>query len=330
MNRRDFLILTGALAGAACAACRRSTGPQTIRVSAHPYFSMSGLYLAKELGYFEEAGLQVEIERIANSSQAIPLAVGGKLDVLFTGASAALVNAIARGSRLRIIAGREFAAPGCSDLYVVYGRRSVFPGGLQDLKTLRGKRIAADRMLAVSHFGIDMVLASAGLTTDELGVIQIGKAESVTALLSGKVDAIIVSDFDRRFAGVKDQIVRGISLADVLPNYQASYVVYGTRLLDGDPEIASNFLSAYLHGTRDYLGGQTPKFFDDLAISYGTDPAKARLECRANIVPDGRIDLPSLERFIGWAASRRLCQPVDAAKMVDLRFLEMQRRSSLS
>jgi NitT/TauT family transport system substrate-binding protein len=325
VNRRRFIALAGAFAGIGHAACTSRAKSNTIRISSNPYFAMSGLYLAQELGYFTEAGLQIEIERIATTVQAMPLAATGKLDVVFCGASAALVNAIARGSRLRIVAGREIAAPSCSDFSVLYGRRAVFPGGLEDLGLLKGKRIGADQTAAIGQFGLDMVLASAGMTADELGVLKLGRSELLTAFLSGKLDAIIASDCTRRFTQLRDQIVRGISLADVLPNVQVSFVVFGARLLDGDPDAGVKFLAAYLRGAKEFLAGKTPKFHDELAISNGMDPVEARKACRDSFVPDGRIDLPSIDRFVQWARVKELCPiPIQAAQLVDMRFLERQ------
>jgi NitT/TauT family transport system substrate-binding protein len=325
MNRRCFIALAGAFAGIGHDACAPRAKSNTIRVSSNPYFAMSGLYLAQELGYFADAGLQIKIERIATTVQAMPLAAEGKLDVVFCGSSPALVNAIAKGSRLRIVAGREIAAPSCSDFSVLYGRRAVFPGGLGDLSLLKGKRIAADHAAIFGHFGLDMVLASAGMTAEELGVLKMGRAELLTAFLSGKLDAIIASDCARRFARVRDQIVRGISLADVLPNFQISFIVFGARLLDSDPGAGVKFLSAYLRGAREFLAGKTPKFHDELAISSGMDPAEARKACRDSFVSDGRIDLPSIDRFIQWARVKEFCPvPIQAAQLVDMRFLEKQ------
>jgi len=161
VHRRHFLIL--AAAGLCGSQCRRRPAPGVLRVSAHPFYSMSGLYLANELGYFEDLGLKVEIETIASSTQAIPLLAGGKLDVVFSAHSASLVNAIARGSRLAIVAGREIAAPGCSDNSVFYGRRSVFPSGLKDVRLLKGKRVGADTSVSIGAFSFDTILAGGGL-----------------------------------------------------------------------------------------------------------------------------------------------------------------------
>lgn len=321
MNRRRFLAL--AAAGIGHLGCGTRIPSGAIRVSVQPFFAMSGLYLAKELGYFEDLGLHIDITRIASSTQAIPLAAGGKQDVVFSSSSASLVNAIAKGARLRIVAGREIAAPTCPDFMVIYGRREAFPGGLQDVRLLEGKRVAADLTTSIGSFGIDMVLAGGGLTAEKLGILQMGRSELIVALLAGKVDAVFLSDFSKSYPGLSDRIVRGISLADVLPNHQVSFIIYGARLLDGDPDTGVRFLSAYLRGAKEYLAGKTPRFHDELAASNGMDPASARKVCRNTFVPDGRIDLPSLERFIQWASAKKLCPfAIQAEDLVDMRFLD--------
>jgi NitT/TauT family transport system substrate-binding protein len=321
MDRRHFLTL--AAAGLYGSGCRRRPASTAIRVSAQPYYSMSGLYLAKELGYFENLGLKVEIEKISSSTQAILLAAGGEQDVVFSAASASLVNAIAKGSRLRIVAGREIAAPGCSDNSVFYGRRAAFPSGLNDVRLLKGKRVGADTSVSIGAFSLDTILASGGLKKEDLQILQLRRSELIVALLDERLDAIMASDIALRFQGLRDRIVQGIGLADVAPNHQFSFVIFGSRLLDASLDVGTRFLSAYLHGATDYVAGKTPRFHEELSISNGIDPAAARRDCRNSFVTDGRIDLPSLERFIGWAVAKGLCPiPIRAEQLVDLRYLK--------
>jgi NitT/TauT family transport system substrate-binding protein len=325
MKRREFLALAGASAALGCIHCNPRSELDTIRVCALPYFSMSGLYLAKELGYFEDLGLQIEIEKTANSSQAVPLAAAGKVDVLFSGASPSLINAIARGSRLRIVAGREITAPDCCDLNVLYGRREVFPEGIDNIDFLKGRRVGANLRMTMTDFGTDMILKEAGTSVEKLGILNMSRSELIIAFVAGKLDAIFISDLGRRFDAMSDRIVRGLSLADVLPNHILSFISFGARLLDGDPDVGTGFLTAYLRGARDFVGGKTPRFHDELAVSNGMDPAEARKVCRNNLVADGRIDLPSLDLFIEWAAAKGLCPlPIKAEQLVAMQFLEGQ------
>ena len=77
--------------------CR--TGPlRTVRVSTLPRFVLAPLYLAEELGFFRDVGLELDIQPLADTTQMIPLLAGGRIDVTFAGATAALFNAIANGA----------------------------------------------------------------------------------------------------------------------------------------------------------------------------------------------------------------------------------------
>jgi NitT/TauT family transport system substrate-binding protein len=320
--------ICGLFAGANLIGCRGRSKPATIRVSANPYFTMSGLYLAKELGYFAELGLTVEVKQIVSASQAIALAAGGALDIVFSSSSAALVNAIAKGARLRIVAGREMAVPHCSEATALYGRRTVFPEGLMDVHCLKGKRVAASLDSSLGGFSVDTILGAAGLSQQDLQILRMTRSESISALLSGHMDAIFLSDFSRFYLEVSDQIVQGISLSDVLPYQQISFIVFGATLVDSNQDIGVRFLTAYLHGAKDFLDGKTPKFHDELALANGLDPEVARKACRNTISPDGRIDIPSLRRFIQWAESKGYCaQPIQAEQLVDMRFLQSQPRA---
>lgn len=321
-------MLCGSLTAISLTGCARRNGLHTLRVSANPHFTMSGLYLAQELGYFSDLGLRVELRQIAKSSQAIALAAGGELDVVFTSASAAMVNAIARGARLRIVAGREMTVPDCSDISTLYGIREVFPDGLQDIRLLKGKRVAANFDASLAGFSVDALLATAGYTAQDLSILKMAPSESVAALLAGHIDAAFITDFAKRYLQVADRIVRGIALSDVMPNHQVSFILFGSTLLDGDPDMGTRFLSAYLRGAREYLGGRFPKYHDELARTNGIDPAIARKACRNTFASDGRIDFPSLDRFIHWAITKGYCAvPARAEQLVDTRFLEAQRRT---
>ncbi len=329
MDRRSFLTLATTLSGIGRIGCAHRPKLHRLRISANPYFSMSGLYLAQEAGYFAGQGLEVDVQLIATAPQAIALAAGGALDIVFTSASAALVNAISKGARPRIVAAREIAAPACSDIGTLYGRRAAFPNGLQDLKILEGKRIASNLDTGLGGFAVDMILASAGLTPEALRVLNMRRSESVPALLAGRIDAVFLSDFVGRYLQISDKIVRGITLADVLPNHQVSFILFGATLLGRDLEIGRRFLSAFRRGTAEYVAGRTPRFHDELAVSSGMDPNVVRSMCRNSFVPDGRIDLPSLERFIQWAVRKGFCPvPVQAEQLVDMRFLENLKESA--
>ncbi|MGD0200621.1 MAG: ABC transporter substrate-binding protein [Bryobacteraceae bacterium] len=322
MKRRHFFT---ALAGMATEGCSRKGAPQlrSVLVGALPYLSMSGFYLARELGYFSDAGLDVQVQQLPGAQQAIPLLAGGKLDVSFAALSPAFINAAGRGARARIVAGREIISPAYSD-NALYGRRAAFPRGLKVLKELAGKRIAIPGRAMIAEFWLDAILERAELSQSDVQIVMLGHSESVAALLAGKIDAMLGGSFaDRSFDALSPDILLGIRLADVLPNSQFSHVIFGERLLDGALEVGARFLAAYLRGSREFMRGRTPRFLDEYARANGLDPKRAREAHRNTVTADGSIDMQSLQRYRDWAVRKGYCpEAVRVSQLVDTRFLD--------
>jgi ABC-type nitrate/sulfonate/bicarbonate transport system substrate-binding protein len=283
---------------------------------------MSSLYVASEMGYFSDAGLDVEIEPVNNSPQSIPLLAGGKIDVSFAVPSPSFVNAVARGARVRIVAAREVASPGCSTAGRIYGRRDRFPAGLNDPASLKGKQIAIRGRASLVEFALDTLLRHAGLRTEDVRVVSLERSESIPALLSGRIDAIVSGfSFDHTLEEFP-QLVPGPSLAQIYPNFQFSHIIFGKNLLEGPFEIGVNFLKAYFRGSQDFVNGKTPRFLEDYARSNDLDFKRLRTACRTDVVSDGHIDAQSLSRFVDWAVDKGYCEAsAKVLELTDLRFL---------
>ena len=328
IDRRRLSYLGGAgLAGGLLGCSRRARPADRILVSAAPTISMASLYLAFESNYFEEAGLKVELQEIREPRVTLPMLAGGKLDVSFTALSPPVLNAIAKGGRLRIVAGREVASPQCGDFGAVYGTRRRFPKGIPDFRALKGARIAVRRTAGIGDFALEVELASVGLPASAVEMLPFTDAEAMAALLGGHVDGLVSQGQIDRGHAAAPQLVRSPGLGTILPNFQYSFVLFGERLLDSPPELGARFLAAYFRGAREFLEGRTPRFMQEFARSNGLDFERLRSACRETFLADGTIDLDSIKRLSGWAAekgySERALSPEEA---VDSRFLDLVRQ----
>jgi NitT/TauT family transport system substrate-binding protein len=330
MRRRRFLSVAGGVLGSVWAGCSRRAGrmpPGTVRVAVAPFLTMSSFYLARELGFFSSYGLDLEVRELPVTMQRIPLLAGGEIDVAFSTLSPAFINAVARGASVKIVAGREIASVDCGDIGALYANRKAFSDGLTNLALLRGKRISIVRKAGIGEFWLEAILDSAGLRSDEVQIVELGKAEGMAALLGGAIDGRLFLDFEKDPAALSPEVVRVIGLAKVIPNFQVSHVVFGGRLLNADVSVGARFLAAYLRGAQEFLRGRTPRFMEEYARANGLDPKRTREACRNTFTPDGSIDFRSLQKFIDWAVRKGYCpQPLDAAQLVDSRFLEAARR----
>lgn len=327
MQRRQFVKCTlastaGFLAGVSCG--RRSG--RELSVSSFPRISMSGLYLARELGYFQEAGLEVSIQEITDGAHSLALLVGDQLDVRFASLNAGFIHSVARGADVRVVAGREIASRSCGTAGTIYGNTDAFPQGLRDLSQLRGKRVSITFKTSLNEFYLDMLLATAGMSTADVELIVLGKTEAAAALVAGKIDALISSHFEKGIDIRLDKVVKGIGLADLFPDYQYSFIFFGPSLVRSDGDQGARFLAAYLRGSRAFLEGKTPQYLYRLARAARMDPEVVARECRETFAGDGRIDSKSIEMFVDWAVRKGYCdEGVSAEQLVDGRFITRAR-----
>jgi len=330
MDRRGFLgISSTGLIGLASGCRRYRPAGGTIKVAAYPALSMSGLYVAHEDRYFATEGLKVEIQTITNPEQLVALLVSGRLDACFVAFIPAYVNAVQKGAAVRIVAGREFASPGCGSAGTLYGRRASFPRGLTDLRELKGKRVAANGRASLGELYLDTILSSAGMTAGDVDFTPLSDSESVAALLGGKVDAIVFSHVDQQLAA--PGIIQSVGLSDVRPNLQFSFIWFGPSLLRTNIDEGTRFLAAYLKGVEAFLAGRTPRYVEEMARATGRNPILARSMCRNIIAPDGAIDFSSLDYCLDWAVRKGYSlKGISATELVDGRFLaEVERRSAV-
>jgi NitT/TauT family transport system substrate-binding protein len=322
MRRRDLLPL----ALAPFTGCSRRRDPVTVRVLAMPYLFMSPLYLASEQGYFNREGLRVEIEPTRGTNNAIPLLAGGQADAAFYSINPGLINAIVRGARLKIVAGRQFNAPECAEDRRLLGARAAFPRGFTDFGQLKGKRIGLSRLSSPIAFNMDACLAAGGLTRDEVKIVLIRDNEGAAMLASGSLDVLISTSDEIHLTRFHERVVSGPSVVNAIPGYMYSYIVFGQRFLDGDVDNGSRFLRAFLHGARDFVAGKNPKFLLDFVRENGLDPDTPARLCRQTTALDGRIPISDVQRFIDWCLRNKLCpKPVAAADLIDTRFLDRLR-----
>ena len=325
MRRRGFLPC---LAGAAVAGCgRKGRQSHRLRVAFIPRFTLAPIYLAAELGSFRQAGLEVEFIHIHQSALMPTLLAGGQIQVAMSSPTPAFINAVLKGARMRIVAARDTTTPGCANSGAIFGNRRAFPSGLRDLRALKGKRVAIHNQTGLVAFSLDQLLASAGMTRNDINPVIMGVAEAAAAVAAGKLDAVAAAELDKNLDLVSAEIVRSITLEEVLPNHQFTFVIFGADLLEGNPEAGIGFLWAYLHGVREYRAGKTPRALEELARAARHDLAAVRAACRESISREGRPDRASIQRFVDWAAGKGyLLRTVNASELIDTRFVEEANR----
>ncbi len=144
--------------------------------------------LAKHLGEYEKAGVNVEMVDFKGGSQSLTAVLGGSADVV-SGYFDHCVNLAAKGQSLQA--------------FVVYDR---YPGfalvvspkqgdAIKSIKDLGGKRIGVSAPGSSTDYFLKFILKKNGVDPASVGIIGIGLgATAVAAMEQGSVDAAIMLD----------------------------------------------------------------------------------------------------------------------------------------
>lgn len=168
MERRAFLI---SAAVAAFATPARGREPIKLRAGMVTGIDQVGLPIALERGFFEEEGLDVTIARpYATGVDALNALQAGEVDTVQVGVP--MIGAIVRGMDLVALGNYSGSATrmGSDATMAVVGRAgsNIDPA---DLKTLRGKRIAAS-FGTINHLYILALLERAGLAVGDVTLVN--------------------------------------------------------------------------------------------------------------------------------------------------------------
>jgi len=144
--------------------------------------------LAKQLGEYQKAGLDVDVVDFKGGSESLKAVIGGSADVV-SGYFDHCVNLAAKGQHLQA--------------FVVYDR---FPGlalvvspkhtgEIKSVKDLAGKKVGVSAPGSSTDFFLKYLLKKDGVDPNSVGVISVGLgATSVAAMEQGQIDAAVMLD----------------------------------------------------------------------------------------------------------------------------------------
>ena len=280
----------------------------------------ASISLAEELGFFREAGLAIETTAIQSGPALIPSLVSGKLDLYIGSVSPGLLTPAAQAAGIRMVLAREAVKPGCSTWGSIYGLKTSFPGGLANLRELKGKRIAYSNRGSLTEYALEIIAQKAGLSPTDIEGVILRSSEALGALAAGKIDGVWSMSFAPGASGElgrRSALFPAMSLCE--PGFQVSFILFGGALRGPERAAGRAFLRAFIHSAREFAAGKNPKNFDELAEKNGLDPAASRASCRDSAVPGGIVNLEQVQRYADWALRKKYIDvPVQAASIVDV------------
>lgn len=316
---------------AAQTAAQQSSAPEGLaRVTMGNIGSLAdaGVYTALSQGYFKEQGIDIQLVNFRSAAVMVPSLAKGELDVGGGSPSAGLYNAAAREITIRVVADRGTVHP---KGYHVWMIRKDLVGSIKDGKDLKGKSIAVPAKGTTSHAEVLAVLEQAGLTEQDIKLVELGFPEMGAAFSNKGIDlGLVVEPFvlvnqQQGFAEVwktSDQ---------VFPGHTVSVLLYSPKFISERGDVAERFMVAYLKGVRDYndafFKGDAGKkaavvkaLLANTTIKNATDFDKMGMPA---MNPNGRVNVDSLAKDQEIFRKAGLVQkPADMTKLVDHRFVD--------
>jgi NitT/TauT family transport system substrate-binding protein len=270
---------------------------EKVRVGWVPAMVSSPLMIAREKGYFKQAGIDLELESVTTATDAMAHVGTNRMQVLEGGVQANFFNALV--SKYPIIIAGDRASTPLGHLVMI---RPDLKDEIKSLKDLKGRTISIAGAGSIIAYEMDKLLRTVGLTLADTNVKVLPIPQLPVAFANKVIDAADV------YAPMTHQLeqqkiaVRLVDPDDVVTNMVVAVSIINTDWAREKPAAAHDFFFALMRGTRDYCqayhGGRNRQDVIDILMRTG-------IEKRPDI-----LALP-------WP-SRRATGHVDPAAIVDV------------
>ena len=305
--------------------------PVTIKVGSSPVVSSAGIYIAKEKGYFEKRGLDVEITTFKSSGVALtaPL-VSGELDVGGGNYTSGLFNSILQGSQVELVADKGSLSKNHEYLGLLVRSDHLASGRFKQLKDLKGFRMGLTALNGVSQELLaERYLAKAGLQSSDVKFVKMSYADMNAAFASKTLDATIQLEPYITVAEQKGLARRFGNACDYYCGQQSAGIFYSRKFARERRSDAIQFMIAYLMGVRDYLAAfdngvqrdQITKILGKYVEVESPEMWKSMTPVWIN--PNGYVDPVALGSDLNWYRQKGYLQEAgDVGKFLTNEFVD--------
>lgn len=280
----------------------------------YPNPDHAGIYMAQKLGYFEEAGLDVEIQTPSDPAAPLKLLAAGRSDLAISYEPEVML-AHEQGLGLQAVA----AIVNRPLTSMIWLKKS----GIGGVAGLRGKTIATAGIPYQDAY-LKTILARAKLKASDVKTVNVGFG-LLPALLGGRADAMLggfsnVEGVDLRLRG-SEPVVTPVDKLGV-PTYDELVLVARRKQLQEDPQSIRLFIAALARGTAAAAGNPNAAAKALLEANPDLDPKLTKAElavtlpllapAAANQRPYGYMSPAQWREFSGWMRDNELIDGLPA------------------
>lgn len=292
----------------------------------------AGIYVAKDRGYFQQEGLDVDLQIFRAFTDELPLLATGQLDYGTGGLNPDIFNASNRDIPVKIVTANAVGTPGDASAALLVRQDLIDSGRYKELKDLKGMKLAENSLGTSSQLITERILAKGGLSKNDIEFVTVPFSEMSTALANKGIDAAFtVEPFVN--AIVNRKLAKSIMTgAEGFPGAVNQVVIISPIFAKQQPEPAKKLMAAFLKGQREYLAAfisnTNPSGRDDIIqilTKYTAlkDPKQYVGMGMSGGDPNGSVDVKVLGEFQDYflkAGTQK--EPVDMNKVVDTTYTD--------
>jgi putative hydroxymethylpyrimidine transport system substrate-binding protein len=293
------------------------TQPLSLTLDFYPNPDHAGIYMAQKLGYFKEAGLDVDVQTPSDPSAPIKLLAAGRTDLAISYEPEVL---LAEEQGLDVVAvGALVNRPLTSMIWL---KKS----GIEGVGGLRGKTVATAGIPYQDAY-LKTILARVNLSPSAVKAVNVGFG-LLPALVGGSAQAMLggfsnVEGVDLKLRG-DEPVVTPVDKLGV-PSYDELVLVAQRKRLEEDPQQIRLFLAALARGTAAAAKNPEATATALLEANPDLDPKLTRAELAATLPllspargghPYGYMDPAQWTKFIGWMRDNELISALPPAASV--------------
>jgi NitT/TauT family transport system substrate-binding protein len=289
----------------------------------------AGIMIAKEKGYFDEMGLDVEIVRFKGGADQIPLISTSRLDVGNGAATPGLFNAYRRGIDVPIVSGKTYISPNNTTGDMMLMRNDHWEAGKRTARDLKGLKIAVSSIQSTMINHVMRNVLRGGLKREDVEIVEMPFPQYIPALKNKAVDAVWpLSPFLEAIADREKLAVRmpDTALSIVSPGQTSTLMFYSPEFMKSDAAVP--FLVAHLKGQRDYHRaihegtGDRAEVCGIIKKYLPFIPANCGRVSMSAVLVNGEVNIDSLEAFQrDWLAWGIMTEPADIRAKVNTSIL---------
>jgi NitT/TauT family transport system substrate-binding protein len=296
--------------------------------------SDAGLYMAMDLGYFAQEGLEVEMVAFDTAAKMIFPLGRGDLDVGGGTVSAGLYNAVSRGIELRIVADKGSIKPGYAYAGIVIRKDLIDSGRFKTLADLAGLKIAVVGRGTSNASALNEALKHGGLTWKDATPIELSFTQMVVGLRNKAIDGAMMNEPTISQVAAEGVGLKAADYNDFYPGQQTAVLIYSQKFATERRAAAQGFMRAYIKGLRFYheslkdgriAGPNAAQVIDILVKNTGNADRSIYEKLAPSAVdPDGRLSTGSLRNDLTLYKEERLIDDpkITVDDIVDGSFVE--------